>query len=128
MSTQEAVVSDTPAAAPISKNKRKKAAAKTVVEPIETHDISPVYEEEPVATNPYLYIEEGFSGWTLAKGIFGGMALGSILMTALFGYVRTQELRRQQEEFTVLQAQEEADRLAAEIAAKSRAAPPSSSA
>ena len=122
MSTQEAVV-ETPA--PVSKNKRKKAA-KAVIEPIETHD-TPVYEEEPVATNPYLYIEEGFSGWTVAKGILGGMALGSVLMTALFGYVRTQELRRQQEEFIILQAQEEADRLVG-AAKKSPEAQPSSSA
>lgn len=126
MSTQEAVV-ETPAPV-VSKNKRKKAAAKSVVEPIEpVHDISPVYEEEPVATNPYLYIEEGFSGWTVAKGILGGMALGSVLMTALFGYVRTQELRRQQEEFIILQAQEEADRLVG-AAKKSPEAQPSSSA
>ena len=125
MSTQEAVV-ETPAPV-VSKNKRKKAA-KAVIEPIETHDSpAPIYEEEPVATNPYLYIEEGFSGWTLAKGILGGMALGSVLMTALFGYVRTQELRRQQEEFIILQAQEEADRLVG-AAKKSPEAQPSSSA
>lgn len=123
MSTQETIPAEAAAPAPaVSKNKRKKAAIKA--EPV----VEPIYEEQPVAdTNPYLYIEEGFSGWTLMKGILGGMALGSIAMTALFGYVRTQELKKQQQEFIVLQAQEEADRLAA-LAEKSREAPPSSSA
>ena len=132
MSTQEAVVVTEPAPAPsVSKNKRKKAAAKPVVEPIqeEEQQLPELPDEQAFIPNPYVYIEEGFSGWTLAKGVFGGFALGSVFMGLLYGYARTQELKRQQQEFIVLQAQEEADRQTAlSAAAKNREEQPSANA
>lgn len=84
--------------APVSKNKRKKAAK---AQPIEEH-------EPEIIETPYypetIIIDEGYSGWTLAKGIVAGVGVGATLMTLLFGYIRAKEIQRVQQEMFIVEA------------------------
>ncbi len=86
--------------APVSKNKRKKAAAAKLVEPIEP--------EPEIIADPYypgaIIVDEGYSGWTLAKGIVAGVGVGATLMTLLFGYIRAKEIQRVQQEMFIAEA------------------------
>ena len=120
MSTPETVVNESPAPAAPSKNKRKKAAKAAEQLP----SIEPIERTEPgeIIENPYypetVIIDEGYSGWTLAKGIVTGVGVGATLMTLLFGYIRAKEIQRMEKEMFI------AEMAAAAAAGRPQQAPP----
>lgn len=85
---------------PVSKKqqrKRKNAVAVVEEKPVEL--IEDISEPEPDPFTPAYLIEEGYSLSMLLKALAGGVGLGAIAMTLLFGYVRAKEIQRAQEEF-----------------------------
>lgn len=102
MSTPDPTPAEPTPAPAVSKNKRKKtaaAAAKPVV--IESIEDEPVFEPEAAYRPPDVYIEEGFSGWTLLRGVLSGFAAGGVAVTLLFGYLRAKEIQRAQQDLAI---------------------------